>query len=163
MKNIILILILLLGVTSCYPPRIVYALDNECSLNNSDSIGVRLLKGSTTTIDAQSINTFLLLEIENKSNSVFTINTNNHLEVLIDSIMLQYEMIDNDSLPCNIVPCAKKSVLFVFNTKDSKGLIYGKKKNHLLKLHLDSKQNRITPPIILKPIKTRRVVYEKET
>jgi hypothetical protein len=48
------ILTLLLCVVSCYPPRIVYALDEKYSIKE-DSIDVQLLKGSTTSLDAQTV------------------------------------------------------------------------------------------------------------
>lgn len=162
-------MILLLGMSSCYPPRIVYALDDIHSVKN-DSIDVQLLKGSTISLDARDLTSILRIEIWNKGNSTLTLNKNNELEARIDSVTLNYELKDRDSdpFPCILEPISQKKISLVFKAEDLNYHLYrslNNKNGHFLKLHLsfqNSSGKEIDKEIILKYVKTRRLKYEKD-
>lgn len=165
MKKLFILILLLCGVSSCFPPRIVYALDEVHSIKN-DSIDIQLLKGSTTSLDAQTVISMLYINIWNKSNSILMLNKNNELEARIDSVTLCYDLAESDSLPCRLEPQSNKNVLLVFKTEDANRYLYKSvdfKKGHLLKLFLrfqDISDNEICKSIIFKSVKTKSLVYE---
>ena len=111
MKKLFCFILLLCGVTSCYPPRLIYALDDTCSIEN-DSIDIQLLKGSTTSLDAHTITSKLFIEVCNKSNSILTLNDNPQLEALVDSVTLYYELFE----------MSEEELVFHLKEKDFKGL-----------------------------------------
>lgn len=159
-------MLLLCGASSCYPPRIVYALDEKYSIKG-DSIDVQLLKGSTTSLDAQTVISMLYIKIWNKGNSMLMLNKNNELEARIDSVTLRYGLAESDSLlPCRLESQSNKNVLLIFKVEDANRYLYKSidyKKGHLLKLLLrfqDISDNEIDKSVILKSVKTKRFVYE---
>lgn len=158
-------MLLLCGVSSCCPPRIVYALDEIHSVKK-DSIDAQLLKASTTSLDAQTVISMLYIKIENKSNSMLMLNKNVGLEARIDSVALRYNLAESDSLPCRLAPQSTKNVLLIFKVEDANRYLYKSidyKKGHLLKLLLrfqDISDNEIDKSVILKSVKTKRFVYE---
>ena len=170
MKKLFCFILLLCGVTSCYPPRLIYALDDTCSIEN-DLIDIQLLKGSTTSLDAHTITSKLFIEVCNKSNSILTLNDNPKLEALVDSVTLYYELFesDTDTLPCKLEPKSKKNVFLVFKAEDSNYHLFkstnDKNKGHFLKLHLrfdSSSRKEIDKTFSFKFVKRKRLKYEKE-
>lgn len=165
MKKLFILMLLLCGVSSCYPPRIVYALDEKSSIKE-DSIDVQLLKGSTTSLDAQTVVSMLYIKIGNKSNSMLMLNKNNGLEARIDSVTLRYDLSESDSLPCKLEPQSNKNVLLIFKAEDAYRYLYKSvdyKKGHSLMLILrfqDISDNEIDKSVFLKFVKTKRFVYE---
>lgn len=165
MKKLFILMLLLCGVSSCYPPRIVYALDETHSIKN-DSIDVQLLKGSTTSLDAQTVISMLYIKIGNKGNSMLMLNKNNGLEARIDSVSLRYDLAESDSLPCRLEPKSNKNVLLIFKAADVNRYLYKSidyEKGHLLKLLLrfqDTSDNEIDKSVVFKSGKTKRFVYE---
>ena len=170
MKKVFSFILLLCGVSSCYPPRLIYALDDTCSIEN-DSIDIQLLKGSTTSFDAQTITSKLFIEVCNKSNSILTLNDNPRLEALVDSVTLYYELFENDTdtLPCKLEPKSKKNVFLEFIVEDPNYHLFkstsDKNKGHFLKLHLrfdNSSRKEIDKNFSFKFVKRKRLKYEKE-
>lgn len=165
MKKLFILILLLCGVSSCFPPRIVYALDELHSIKN-DSIDIQLLKGSTTSLDAQTVISMLYIKIWNKSNSMLMLNKNIGLEARMDSVALRYDLVESDSLPCRLEPLSNKNILLIFKAIDANRYLYKSvdfKKGHLLKLLLgfqDVSNNETFKSIIFKSVKTKRFVYE---
>ena len=115
MRKLFCFILLLCGVTSCYPPRLIYALDDTCSIEN-DSIDIQLLKGSTTSLDAHTITSKLFIEVCNKSNSILTLNDNPQLETLVDSVTLYYELFENDHISNTKRDLLLSNVTYLKNT-----------------------------------------------
>ncbi len=165
MVKLFILMLLLCGVSSCYPPRIVYALD-EMHSDKNEYIDVQLLKGSTTSIDAQTVISTLYIKICNNSNSMLMLNKNNGLEAKIDSVDLRYDLVEHDSLPCRLEAKSTKNVLLIFKAEDSNRYLYKSidyKKGHFLKLLLgfqDVSNNETYKKVIFKPVKTKKLVYE---
>lgn len=143
-----------------------------------DSIGVKLIKGSTSTTGCLSVHLSLYLEISNNKESSISIYKNSILELRIDSAVLKYE-ISPDSLIYQLGKNDKKLLHLVFQATDLHYVTYKTVEwpsiwsfrthkieipHHKLFLHLDlhgDKGEKIEKIIILKPIGTSRQKYEK--
>ena len=164
----ILFLLLSWGLVSCYPPRIIYVLDDIYPIEKNDSIDIRLLKGSSFSTNAQTITSMLSIDICNKSNSILILNKKNRLEASIDSDTLLYELVESDTLPLLLEPKLQKNLLLIFKAEDPQYLLYNSmnnKKGHLLALNLrfqDISGKEFDKIIILKSLKTKRWLYENE-
>lgn len=162
MKKIVCFLFLLMGLTSCYPPRIIYTLAEHQSIAEEDSIEIHLLKVSTISLNTRRIFTSLSMEIINKGNSFLVLNNKSRLQAFADSVSLDYQLYNRDTLPLRIEPKSKKKVFFSYTAEDSTSVIYNaalKKHDHILKLSLDF-QDGIQKDVIFNFLKTRRFIYE---
>lgn len=178
MKRIVFLILLTVVLTSCYPPRIIYSIENIQPLMQKDSIDVRLVEGSTiTTGDASSLFSNLYLEISNKRESNILINPNSILELRTDSSVLKYD-ISPDSLIYQLGRNDKKLLHLSFQTTDCEYVAYEtiefpsiwsfrtlKLDNPQHKLYLlldlyDDKGEKIEKYVVLKPTGTKRMKYE---
>lgn len=164
MKKFLYIIVLSFIIVSCYPPRIIYTL-NDNYFDSSDSIEIKLLKGCATSLDAKNINYTLLLEVKNNSKMIM-LDKIKGLYILIDSISLPYCLIDVEGVPCKMSSYMKQNVRLEFKVTDSDCLLYddvSKNKKHCLKLHLqlrsDNRRN-INKIVVLHVIKKKKYVYE---
>ena len=179
MKQTILSLILVTTLlTSCYPPRIVYGIDNIKPDIQEDSIDVKLVKGSTFTTGGLSVHLSLYLEISNYREVGLTINKNSTLELRTDSAILMYE-ISSDSLVYDLNKNKTKLLQLNFRVTDFDHITYKtvdwpsiwsfrtlkiKTPQHKLFLFIDlqdDKGNKVGKCVILKPVETRKQKYEK--
>ncbi|MDH8702172.1 hypothetical protein M2138_001532 [Dysgonomonadaceae bacterium PH5-43] len=164
MKRIILFILLISSLTSCYPPRIIYSIEDPQPSCLRDSVDVRFIKGSTITTGGLSLFLSLYLEISNnKENNIF-INQNSTLELRTDSAILKYE-ISSDSLVYQLGKNDKQLLHLSFRATDSEHITYKTvdiehKLYLLLDLHNDNGE-KIEKCVILKPTGTKRMKYEE--
>ncbi|MDR1005414.1 MAG: hypothetical protein LBL74_00925 [Bacteroidales bacterium] len=175
MKRVIFYTIPLIFIlTSCYPPRIMYSIENIKPLYEEDSIRVQLIKGNTISTGTTITYTELYLEIFNDRKNDVLIGQNSILELRTDSSCLQYE-ISKDSLIYQLNSNERKLLRLNFRAMDSDHIAYKtvdwssiwsfrvrKETNprHKLFLLLDLQNNdgnKIEKQIILKPIGTKRM------
>ncbi|NDW13666.1 hypothetical protein D0T50_12305 [Bacteroides sp. 214] len=164
MKRIMLFILLISTLTSCYPPRIIYSIKDTQPSCLRDSVDVRLIKGSTITTGGLSLFPNLYLEISNnKENSIF-INQNSTLELRTDSAILKYE-ISSDSLVYQLGKNDKQLLHLSFRATDFERITYKTVDiEHKLYLLLDlynDNGEKIEKCVILKPTGTKRMKYEE--
>jgi hypothetical protein len=178
MKNILFCCLLLAFVlTSCYPPRILYSIENVQPFQ-TDSINVQLIEGSAITAGGLSIYLNLYLEISNNKTSNILINQNSALELLSDSGNLKYE-ISPDSLVFQLMGSETKLLQLHFHATDFDHITYKavewpsiwsfrthriETPRHKLFLYMDlqdDKGNKVKKCIILKPTGIKRNKYEE--
>lgn len=168
MKATFYLLILLCGLSSCYPPRIIYVMDDTHPVNGNDSIDIRLLRGSTISIDAQKLISGFHMEIRNKSNSIITLNKNIRLEAHTDSVTLYHKSARIETHSYELYPNVKNNIYCAFITEDTEYHIYrstANKKGHTLKLHLslrDTYGKVFEKEIALKFSRTKSWTYERK-
>jgi hypothetical protein len=179
MKKIIFPFILLAFVlTSCYPPRIIYSIEDVQPSCQEDSIEAQLMKGSTYTTGGLSISLHLYLEILNNKEDCIFIEKNSTLELRTDSAVLKYK-ISPDSLNYQLNKNEKKLLYLYFRATDFDHITYKtvdwpsiwsfrtrnqKAPQHKIYLFLDlqdESSKKIEKCIILKPTGTKRMKYEK--
>jgi hypothetical protein len=166
------------SLTSCYPPRIVYGIDDIKPDIQKDSIDVKLIKGSTFTTGGLSVHLSLYLEISNNREQSLLVGKNSTLELRTDSAVLVYE-ISSDSLVYALNKNATELLQLHFRAMDFDYVTYKTIDwpsiwsfrthkidipRHKLFLHLDlqdDKGNKIEKCVILKPTGTRRQKYEE--
>ncbi len=153
-------------LTSCYPPRIIYSIENIQPITQKDSIDVGLIEGSTITTGGLSLFLNLYLEISNNKENSISINQNSILELRTDSATLKYA-ISPDSLVYRLGENDKKLLRLSFRATDFDYITYktvDTEHKHRLYLFLDLhdyKGEKIEKCVILKPTGTRRMKYEK--
>ena len=167
MKRIVFFLILLATVlTSCYPPRIIYSIENIQPLMQEDSIDIQLINGSITTTGGLSLFLNLYLEISNNKESSISINQNSTLELHADSTTLKFE-ISPDSLVYRLGENEKKILHLYFRATDFEYITYktvDTENKHKLYLFLDlhdDKGEEIEKYVILELTGTKWMKYEK--
>ena len=162
MKTKFFTLILLLSLTSCYPPRIVYEIENIAN-NEKDFLEFQLIAGST--IGIYSSHSKFNFEVSNNSeNNEFFLCKNRRLTLQLPSTTLDYK-IPTDTISFRIGSHETKKIKLSFGLEDSEGLLYKNIMSHSLNLILnfeDINGKSITKQILLKPVKTRRMRYEKK-
>ncbi|MBR6286159.1 MAG: hypothetical protein IKR18_04105 [Bacteroidaceae bacterium] len=166
MIKLFFLLLLSVGLASCYPPRIIYTTDDIQPQTATDSVEIQLLKGSTISIDAQTVTSILSVEILNNRSSSLSLN-NSKLEAIVNSNVLNYNLADGNSLPLLLEPRTRKNILLTFKVKDPDYRIFGSlsdKNKHSLKLNLtfQNGNRKITKLITLKYLKKKRFVFENE-
>jgi hypothetical protein len=153
-------------LTSCYPPRIIYSIENIQPLVREDSIDVQLIKGSTITTGGLSLFQNLYLEILNNKESSILINQNSILELRTDSATLKFEILP-DSLTYQLGENEKKLLHLYFRATDFEYITYktvDTEHKHKLYLFLDlhnDKGEKVEKCVILKPTGTKRMKYEE--
>jgi hypothetical protein len=153
-------------LTSCYPPRILYSIAEVTPCYQQDSIGVRLIKGSITTVGGQDVSLNLYLEISSNKENNILINQNSTLELRTDSVVLKYE-ISPYSLNYQLGKNDKKLLHLFFKATDLEYVTYktvDTGNRHKLFLFFDLRDNqgeKIEKCVILTPTGTRRMKYEK--
>lgn len=163
---------------SCYPPRIIYSIEDIQPPLQEDSIDVKLIKGSTFTTGGLSVHLSLYLKISNNRDDSLLINKNSTLELRTDSAILIYEIF-SDSLVYALNKNATKLLQLHFRVMDFDHTTYKtvewpslwsfrthkiEMPRHKLLLHFDLQGcngNKIEKCVILKPTGTKRIQYEK--
>jgi len=166
MKKIVFLIILSVFVlTSCYPPRIIYSIEDIQPSLQEDSIDIKLIKASTITTGGLSLHMSLYLEILNNKESVIFIEKNSILELRTDSAVLRYKIYP-DSLTYQLRKNEKKSLQLHFTATDIEYVVYktmNTDKKHKLLLFLDLQEEngkKIKKCVILRPTGIRRMKYE---
>lgn len=151
-------------LTSCYPPRIIYSIEETQFSCLKDSVGVRLIKGSTVTTGGMSLFLNLYLEVSNNTKDSIFIDQNSTLDLRTNTSILKYE-ISSDSLAYQLGKNDKKQFCLSFQTTDFEYVTYNTiDTGHKLCLVLDlrnGKGEKIDKCVILKPTGTKRMKYEE--
>ena len=162
MKNYLFSFVLLLSITSCYAPRIVYEIENVQSNIDEDSLEIQLIAGSTRGFAISPYSTFHL-EISNETGDNIFMYKKSTLTLEVPSVTLEFE--NRKDTIYRIDSHKMKKIWLYFRLDDSERLLYKFKMDHRLNLMLhfeDVDGKSITKQILLKPIKTRRLRYEKK-
>lgn len=183
MRKYLLTLILLAYLTSCYPPRIIYGLESVQPNLANDSIRIVLNSADIISVGMLDPLMGIDLEIQNERSSVLYLSDDSRLELHTESEILQYENSIKDTMnvsfqmlpyeevlkykSCRILPYEKRQQKFSFKANDINFITYNslKEKRHKLFLSLDlidENGNRIEKKVVLVPIKTKRMRYEKK-
>jgi len=161
-------------LTSCYPPKIIYSIEDIKPSYKEDSIRVQLIEGNTISTGTTTTYLGLYLEISNDRKNDLLIGQNSTLELRTDSAYLQYK-ISQDSLIYQLDRNDRKLLRLNFRAMDFDHITYKtvdwpsiwsfgtrKEKNprHKLFLLLDLQDNngkKIEKCVILKPIGTKKM------
>ena len=157
MKNCLFLLTFLLSITSCYPPRIVYGIEDILSDMDKDSLGIQLITGSTSGFAIRPYSTFHL-EISNETGENIFMCKNPTLTLEVPSVTLEFE--NRKDTIYRIDSHKMKKIWLYFRLDDSERLLYKFKMDHRLNLMLhfeDVDGKSITKQILLRPIKTKKM------
>ena len=153
MKNYFFLFVFLLGITSCYPPKIVYGIEEILSDMDQDSLRVQIITGFTRGFSISPYSTFHL-EISNETGENIFMCKKTTLTLEVPSVTLEFEN-RRDSV-YRIDSHKMEKIWLYFRLDDSERLLYKFKMGHKLNLILhfeDVDGKSITKQILLKPIK----------